>query len=171
MSVYTATPYSRSKIRRLTNLIRSIFGLDDIRYFPIVHMLEIGLPKIFGEFNLEIVEKSLLPNKYGVTYPEENLIRLREDVYERAISGIPRDRFTVAHEIGHFIMHRPTNIALARNEKEEEIPAFKNPEWQANTFAAELLAPPHIIKGLSAAEVALTCGDSKDVASIQLKNL
>ncbi|MCM3625603.1 hypothetical protein HN020_14990 [Brevibacillus borstelensis] len=68
-------------------------------------------------------------------------------------------------------MHRPTNIALARNEKEEEIPAFKNPEWQANTFAAELLAPPHIIKGLSAAEVALTCGVSKDVASIQLKNL
>jgi hypothetical protein len=47
MSVYTATPYSRSKIRRLTNLIRSIFGLDDIRYFPIVHMLEIGLPKIY----------------------------------------------------------------------------------------------------------------------------
>jgi hypothetical protein len=171
MSVYTATPYSRKKIRELTNLIRSIFGLVETKFFPIVQLLEVGLPQIFEDFNLEIVSNNELPNQYGVTYPAEHLIRLREDVYERAISGVPRDRFTIAHEIGHFIMHRPAYIALARNEGVEDIPAYKNPEWQANTFAAELLAPPHIIKGLSAAEVALMCGVSKDVASIQLKNL
>ncbi|RNB90144.1 ImmA/IrrE family metallo-endopeptidase [Brevibacillus nitrificans] len=167
--VYAATPYSRHKIRELTSIIRAAFGLTDVKHFPIVHLLEIGLPQVFEEFTLEIVDNRELPNQYAVAYPAKNLIMVREGVYEGAISGVARDRFTIAHEIGHFMLHQPVNISLARSEK--AIPPYMNPEWQANTFAGELLAPPHIIRGLSNAEVTLLCGVSKKVAEIQLQNL
>ncbi|KHF28293.1 ImmA/IrrE family metallo-endopeptidase [Anoxybacillus sp. EFIL] len=167
MSLLVANPTSRKKIRALTNAIREILGLQDEKCFPVVEFLELGLPQIFHDFSYEIVAPHELKNKYGVTYPEKNVIRLREDVYENAISGIGRDRFTVAHEIGHFIMHRPGSIALARNQAIENIPKYRDPEWQANTFAAELLAPPHIIKGMSVKEIALCCGVSLYVAQIQ----
>ena len=53
-------------------------------------------------------------------------------MYKRQIQGVPRDIFTIAHEIGHAILHDDIEeIALARND--EEIKPFENPEWQANT--------------------------------------
>ncbi|MEH7223839.1 ImmA/IrrE family metallo-endopeptidase [Bacillus sp. JJ1566] len=171
MSVYIANPTSRKKIRMLTNSIRQVVGMFDENYFPVVEFLELVLPKLYPSFSYEIISSENMKNEYGLTLPEKDIIRLREDVYENAISGIGRDRFTIAHEIGHYFMHKPGSISLARNTSVVEVPKFKEPEWQANTFAGELLAPPHIIRGLSVKEVALSCGISLEVASIQLKNI
>jgi Zn-dependent peptidase ImmA (M78 family) len=170
MSVYVANPTSRNKIRSFTNVIREVVGMKEETYFPVVEFLELGIPQIYPSFSYEIVEFKHMKNEYGLTYPEHNLIRIREDVYERAISGIPRDRFTVAHEIGHFFIHKPGTLSLARSLKVEKIPPFKCPEWQANTFAGELLAPPQVIKDMSAKEISLSCGVSLHVANIQLKH-
>lgn len=170
MSFYIASPMSRQKIRALVTFLRKSFDLQNDSYFPVVEFLEWGMTDLDPKFSLEILPENVMKNQYGITFPEKNLICLREDVYENAISGISRDRFTVAHEIGHYLMHRPGRIALARNEAEEDVPAYKSPEWQANTFAGELLAPPHIIKGLSPNEIALKCGVSFEVAKIQRKN-
>lgn len=82
-----------------------------------------------------------------------------------------RDRFTIAHEIGHFILHKPGMIELARTQTVQDIPIYKKPEWQANTFAGELLAPPQVIRGLSLEEVSSSCGVSLQVSEIQLKNM
>ncbi|MBH0156777.1 ImmA/IrrE family metallo-endopeptidase [Fictibacillus sp. 5RED26] len=171
MSVYVANPTSRKSIRDLTYAIRRALDLHEEKFFPIVQFLELLLPKISPSFSMEVVPIEELKYEYGVTFPEKNVIRLREDVYLNAIEGIARDRFTVAHEIGHLFLHKPGSIALARSQKADSIPAFKSPEWQANTFAAELLAPAHLIKGLSIKEVALSCGVSLDVARIQIKNI
>ncbi|MBB6285304.1 ImmA/IrrE family metallo-endopeptidase [Geobacillus subterraneus] len=165
--MYVAKATSRINIRELTNTIRKLLGLYEERYFPIIEFLEFGLGYIFPDFSYEIVSPLDMKSDYGVTYPQTNKIKLREDVYENAIAGSPRDRFTVAHEIGHLIMHRPGSIALARSQNAEIIPTYKDPEWQANTFAAELLAPPHLIVGLSIKEIAISCGVSLEVARIQ----
>lgn len=170
MSEYIAKPTSRKNIRELTNVLRDILDLNDERYFPIMEFLEIGMPTLFEGFYYEIMSAEEM-YQYGLTYPKKNKICLREDVYERAISGVGRDRFTVAHEIGHYIMHKPGSISLARTKLREDIPAYKRPEWQANTFAGELLAPPHLIQGLSLKEIALSCGVSMDVARIQLNQI
>ncbi|WP_438310766.1 ImmA/IrrE family metallo-endopeptidase [Sporosarcina sp. FA9] len=171
MTLYIAKPTSRKKIRDLTNVLRRAAGLYDEPYFPVVEFLELAMPELFTAFEYEIVCISEMPNEYGVTYPEKNKICIREDVYERAIEGVERDRFTIAHEIGHFILHKPGNIVLARLETIEEIPAYRQPEWQANTFAGELLAPPQIIKGLNLNEISSKCGVSLQVGGIQLKNI
>jgi Zn-dependent peptidase ImmA (M78 family) len=171
MTLYIAKPSSRSAIRELANSIRKVAGVYDEPYFPVMELLEWGLPELDPLFTLEILAPGVMKNEYAVTYPEKHLIRIQEDVYERAVSGSGRDRFTIAHEIGHYIMHKPGSIALARSHNFEKIPSFKSPEWQANTFAGELLAPPHIIHGLSIREVAMSCGVSLEAASIQLKNI
>ncbi len=171
MPQYIANPTSRKQIRDFTNMLRRLTGLYDEPYFPIVEFLELAMPKIFTAFEYEIVSTSEMPNEYGVTYPEKNKICIREDVYDRAIAGVERDRFTIAHEIGHFILHKPGNIALARSDLHQEIPAYRQPEWQANTFAGELLAPPQIISGLNKNEISSKCGVSLQVSEIQLKNI
>ena len=96
-------------------------------------------------------------------------MKIRQDVYERAIQGVPRDIFTIAHEIGHAILHDDIEeIALARND--EEIKPFENPEWQANTFAGELIAPSDSVIGLKIEEIANIYNCSLQVAEIQLNN-
>lgn len=170
MGAFIATPTSRNKIRILTSVIRREFGLADERFFPVMHFLEMGLPALDEKFDYEILPVDEMRDSYAITYPEENKIAIREDVYINAANDVPRDRFTIAHEIGHYIMHGPNGIGLARNDKKEKVPPYKDPEWQANTFAGELLAPPKLIRGLSLNEITLYCGVSFDVARIQLKN-
>ncbi|MHC8516704.1 ImmA/IrrE family metallo-endopeptidase [Sporosarcina sp. ITBMC105] len=171
MTLYIAKPASRKKIREATNTIREMFDLKDELYFPVVKFLEWGMPEFDKKINFEILPFNKLPNRYAVTFPKKNLIYIREDVYDAAAEGIGRDRFTIAHEIGHYVMHRPGNIELARSENVDSIPAYKDPEWQVNVFAAELLAPPSIISGLTVAEIAECCGVSHTVGRIQTGKL
>ncbi len=171
MGSYIAKPLSRKKIREFTLAIRKMIDLEDVLFFPIVHLLEFVLPGVDSDFNYVIKSSEEMPNEYAVCYPEENTIFIREDVYERAVAGNARDRFTIAHEIGHYLMHTPSRIELARKDNYKELPPYKCPEWQANTFAGELLAPPHIIKGLTKYEISEKCGVSLKVGEIQLDKL
>lgn len=61
-----------------------------------------------------------------------------------------RQRFTVAHELGHWILHREAFMAnpdlypvLPRFQSVDASNAF---EQEANAFAAELLVPDHLLK-------------------------
>ena len=118
------------------------------------------------DISFEIIEKKEMLDKYAEYNPIDKTIKLREDVYERAINGIGRDRFTVSHEIGHIFLHSD-NIAMARSD--EKIPVYCDPEWQANTFAREFLCP---LNGISDNDdidtISEKYGVSKEVASIQL---
>ncbi|MNV76712.1 hypothetical protein D3C71_1700840 [compost metagenome] len=89
-------------------------------------------------------------------------------MYDRAVAGTPRDRFTIAHEIAHYLLHSPKTVAYARAVGPQKVPAYLDPEWQANAFAGELLAPPQLIIGLEVSEVERLCGVSRTVAEIQL---
>ena len=95
-------------------------------------------------------------------------MKIREDVYERAVNESPRDLFTICHEFGHALLHdSASSIELARGK--ESVKAYEDPEWQANTFAAELLAPSDVIVGMSIEEVAEVYKCSMQVAKIQLE--
>ena len=73
-------------------------------------------------------------------------------VFERACNGYGRDRLTMAHELGHLLLHRVESITLAREDG--DISPYKDPEWQANAFAGELLAPYEYIKDMSIIDIA-----------------
>lgn len=160
---------SRKAIRELVAIVRDAFDLTEERYFPVTKFLELVLPNIEEGFEYEVKTMEEMGSRYAVTYPEEKRIDIREDVYDRAVDGNPRDRFTIAHEIGHYLMHSPSTVSFARDNG-ERTPPYLDPEWQANTFAGELLAPPALIKGMSVECVMEECGVSRKVAGIQLNS-
>jgi Zn-dependent peptidase ImmA (M78 family) len=60
-----------------------------------------------------------------------------------------RQRFTVAHELGHFMLHRSRAEAEGGIQDDEFYRALSGPqETQANQFAADLLMPWPLIKAL-----------------------
>ena len=140
-------------------------GFDKEPYFPIVHFIEWIMANPENGMELEILTKEEMQDTYGTTNTGSNKMRIREDVYEGAVRGNPRDRFTLCHELGHYFLHQPENISYARGD----IPAYRNPEWQANVFAAELLAPYELVKNMSTNEIAEKCGMSHQAAHIKYK--
>jgi Zn-dependent peptidase ImmA (M78 family) len=81
-------------------------------------------------------------------------------IYNRYHAKV-RQRFTVAHEIGHFIFHRDlldcgVSDTLAYRADEVRLPNPKitrEHEWQANNFAANLLIPDRWLRAAQAAGI------------------
>lgn len=94
---------------------------------------------------------------------KENGIEIQEIILPSAISGIlkcenekwiicvnknhhyKRQRFTIAHEFGHYVLHRKEgtvyeDTTFFRNNNKSSI------EYKANEFAAELLIPEDLLK-------------------------
>jgi hypothetical protein len=156
--VIEVPPLSRGDIRRYADLIRNLafreLGISSA-YFPIVDIVERLLPRIDPDFHLEILEAEEMGDVHGLTVPSQHVIKLREDVYEGACNGGGRDRMTVGHELGHYILH--DDLRFPRQMKASDLPAYQNAEWQANCFAAELLVP---------AKRACICGDASTIANL-----
>lgn len=164
---YIASPMRRSEIRDVTIKIRSIFGLHDIPHFPILHALENILPQIMPEAVFEVVESDQMPGMYAEAIPATFSIRVRQDVYTGVCADNPRDRFTLAHELGHLVLH--ADHRLQRMAAPINVKAFQDPEWQANAFAGELLMPLHIYRRLKTPEDACTVfGVSRRALEVQL---
>ena len=157
-------PRSRQNIRDMANQIRRDFRLDNKKALDIVKFLE--LASFYMEFDYEIVEDREMKSNYAETDLSNDVIRIRESVYLRARQGSPRDRFTVAHEIGHYVLHKG-KVLLCRSD--EKIKPYEHPEWQANTFAGEFLVPYEEAIFMTESEIAETYKVSKEVSEIQKK--
>lgn len=82
--------------------------------------------------------------------PESIIVRARNDftIYLPVMTSLSRDRFTIAHELGHFFIHYPLvekrypgrPMAATRwvDEKDDDL---RRTEWEANWFAAAFLMP------------------------------
>lgn len=72
-----------------------------------------------------------------------------------------RQRFTIAHELGHYVMHRSTldKVHLDRNYRSAQGDDSK--EIEANAFAAELLMPEDLVREYTG-ELADTPLDAED---------
>jgi len=75
-------------------------------------------------------------------------------------SGEPsyRQRFTIAHELGHFVLHRD---GLTRDLEDDTFYRSGLPHWQeteANAFAADVLMPWNLIRELTDAGVLTPAG-------------
>lgn len=81
-----------------------------------------------------------------------------------------RQRFSVAHELGHILMHIPERERVFYRETESATPI----ESEANMFASRLLAPLCVLQFMnvsSAQEIAKLCGISYTAAKIRFNRL
>ncbi|MGY4605759.1 putative transcriptional regulator [Bradyrhizobium sp. USDA 4474] len=90
------------------------------------------------------------PSFRDVGLPESIVVRSRNDftIFLPSMTSSVRDRFTVAHELGHFFLHYPRAAEEApgvpmvatrwvdENDREQQ-----RAEWEANWFAAAFLMP------------------------------
>ena len=128
-----------------------------------------GVEKLpFGEdayYNFDTDEIILAPHTYeGLRYDDG------------------RARFTVAHEIGHRVLHREPMRSVGRGNsratrlKRTEILPYRDPECQANRFASEFLMPtpfvkPFVEQGAGPTQVAAKFKTSWSAASIKCSEL
>jgi hypothetical protein len=67
---------------------------------------------------------------------------------KRAMRDQGRKRFTIAHEIGHYVLHADARISCGSDDIESWSRTPENPERQADEFAAELLLPSAEVRQL-----------------------
>ena len=67
------------------------------------------------------------------------------DIYLPIASSVRRDRFTVAHELGHYVLHSDQGKRPLMAQRSGSTRA----EWEANWFAASLLMPSKEFKALA----------------------
>lgn len=145
--------------------IRDFFKMPD-GPFPIIQILEWALPELIPGFEFLQGTKAEMGANHGLTVPSQKQIWLREDVYDRAVEGHGRDRFTAAHELGHLLLHGSVNLAFHRSS--QGLPRYMCSEWQADSFAGTLLMPLEGVKKCSStAEIAQIFGVSGKAAETQ----
>jgi Zn-dependent peptidase ImmA (M78 family) len=99
-------------------------------------------------------------------------------LYVNSNDPISRQTFTIAHELGHWVLHR--DYFLERPESYPVLPRFQktvtnNPfEQEANCFAANLLVPRRLllpVRGAPVSELASIFSVSREMMENRLKNV
>lgn len=143
----------------------SAFGAD--RLDPFIDLEALIYDYLCDKEELVFDDEHILPPEdgdevLGKMFPLRGKILIHEPLKRERPLG--RYRFTVAHELGHWVLHRPLYLAEA-----QQIPLFDSrldvqmtslnrsvfpganqatpkEEWQANQFASFLLVPPALLR-------------------------
>jgi Zn-dependent peptidase ImmA (M78 family) len=159
-----------SDIRTLATSFRDAIGVEPNAQLPIAAIMEFALPRMLPDYVMAVRTRAEMGDDLGLAQPDRNFIAFREDVYDGLLRGEGRDRFTASHELGHLILHQRENLLLPRSGRASSV--FTDPEWQANTFAAELLMDHRACAGLSDPhELCNRFGVGVHAAKIRLKLL
>lgn len=166
---FIVPPLSRWKIEDHAWNLRCALGLEDVFEFPVIEVVETILPD-FGEailgwdFDMEVKPDNEVDTE-AYTTPDGRSMVLRESTYLGALEGWGRDRFTIAHELGHVLMH--ANVPLRRVTNGLSFPRYRSAEWQANYFGGAILAPHRTCNNLDEDDLVMRCGMSQHAASVR----
>lgn len=105
------------------------------------------LKHVDSKFNYCRVPDEKLPHAEAHWYSEDNVLTLRESVFVNMQRDDPRCRFTVAHEISHYLLGHKGFLNRATGQIQKDISSVlvKHQESEANRMAPILLAPEHLI--------------------------
>lgn len=107
----------------------------------------VGLAEALG---LKVWEKPL-QNISGMLTPdaENGGKRTGYSIYINSDDALTRQRFTTAHEIAHFLLHRNKDIKEFKDDIKYRTPGVSTEmEAQANRLAADILMPRRLIREL-----------------------
>lgn len=140
-----------------SNLLKE-FNVNIVNYglaTPLFDLLKYLEHQYELKFKYSVIEDDLKGDMLGYYDSEKN-----EIIVNSSIKDTPREPFIIAHEIGHFILHRTLKInsLIYNNFKDSTFNFFEqsyvlmNPknwiEWQANCFASSLLMPELSVKAI-----------------------
>jgi hypothetical protein len=167
---------SKARLKYIADLFRQRIAERCGNYgnfCPIARALEMLGTGSFARFSFAVLEDSnpkLLKN-WACTSPSEKCIYISQSTYEDACNDHPQARFTIAHEFGHLLLEHEFDPVFARENINQDIPPYKDSEWQADTFAAYVLMPAELAKGKSADEIEKEFGVSASAARARVDRL
>jgi Zn-dependent peptidase ImmA (M78 family) len=97
-------------------------------------------------------------------------IAVSESVYKLARKFDGRARMTLAHELGHLVMHPGASKmrTVDGNRTLAKVKPYQSAEWQARKFGAYFLLPTDIVmQFVTATDLAESCRVSFQAASIR----
>ncbi|KAB2734786.1 ImmA/IrrE family metallo-endopeptidase [Brucella anthropi] len=103
-------------------------------------------------------------------------------IYISQFTSLVRDRFTIAHELGHLLLHleevqknAPNAVMRATRWVDENNQEQKRAEWEANWFAAAFLMPAKVFSEIYQKDGPSTAqrifGVSEKAAEIRAKSI
>ncbi len=127
---------------------RREFDMQHVELVDIVNILEFKLVARYPNFKLAIERDSAMKED-ALAEPHKDRITVKESVYVAACSGNADARLTLAHELGHFLIHREKDVPMHKDQDGAVQPiknmkATESIEDQADMFARHFLAPPHL---------------------------
>jgi len=107
----------------------------------------INVDAIASRYGIKVISTPLQGKVGEITFNSDGSSVIKMDPFENSYE--PRRRFTLAHELGHFFLHRVPNYAY--EDTKETMLDRKNTYWdgkegEANSFAAQLLMPEKLIE-------------------------
>lgn len=167
---------SNNEVRSLAKRAREFFGVADDHYVDVVACLKrdtIFTVKGERELIFEEIPDAEMGTADGLTSHVNGrvIIKIKESALFCAKVGDGRARNTVAHEIGHAVMH--DRIGMPRraleNVRPKWIRPFESAEHQAKVFAAAFLINDRAAEGIASPEdLSLDFGISLESATIYI---
>ncbi|WP_231462985.1 ImmA/IrrE family metallo-endopeptidase [Sphingomonas sp. URHD0057] len=146
-------PRSRKQIEEYALAVRRALGVSDGSAVDMLRLLELVLPRVLDEYSFEVVADRELGEAEATTSMTERSIKMGLTCYEAARQGQARYAFTLAHELGHLLMHTGSSAQMARGNS---VKPYVNAEWQADTFASAFLMPEGEVRRCSCVREILT---------------
>jgi putative toxin-antitoxin system antitoxin component (TIGR02293 family) len=156
-------------IRELAHQVRVDLGIEDQAAPDMYEVLQ-KLPKKFPQIRVEIVdnEKTMMA---ALARVDTRGLFIQKDVFENLATGDVRARFTIAHEIGHLILHREHSRRFYRHDSGKARLASVREEREAMIFASEFLMPAVLARYQTAAEIEKKFRVSAAAAQIRAREL
>ena len=166
---FIVEPKSRYNIRQIAKAVRKCLGIENAIYVNVVALLDI-LSRIIPKFSYEVVSNNVFPKKvFATTDVNTGKIKIKQSIYNKACDGDGFARFTIAHEIGHFVLLVLLGFELTQTLSGRKPKPFCDPEWQAECFAGEFLMDYDVVKDYSEDELVSNCGVTPKAARCQFK--
>lgn len=114
-----------------------------------INSYPVEIVRICNQNGLKVFEEYLKPDVSGlIVVDEKNWEKYNSSqfiIVNLAESAVRR-RFTIAHELAHYILHRNGNKLYAHRDMAIEENSRKSIEQEANYFAANILMPERLVK-------------------------
>lgn len=167
---HIVSPRSILNIRGVAEDVRNVLQLPEGKV-PLATFLE----SLSGYgITVDVLEDDdftlLMAGVEAVCVPETATITLTDTTYNAARRDDPRTRFTVFHELGHFVLQH-SKVLARRNTQAKP---YLDSEWQADQFSAEVTMPLRVIQArrlFSPTELARFFGVSLPAATNRLRSL
>lgn len=175
---YKVAERSAKQLANDADALRRLLGAELRAEFNPLHALELFSKKevLPGKGLLKVTEFDAPPGckRARVKYNPLRLF-IDRDVLDAARIGFPFERFVLAHEIGHLVEHDDTAKAFSASDAERLTawPKESLAEWQADTFADNLLVPRKFLFSyrFDARAIAEACNVEREVVERQISAL